>query len=242
MRRSSLVLGVLGTAVLGLSLARIPLYPLAEQAIERGNVLGSLLWGFLVNKNNPILPYLGFGLFGTSLGLTLAQAGPRRRNLILFAVIGALWLVAGVIGLFLLPDTMLEREIDMFWYCITILQLGLFLLLIVSAIAITDLSFGPLAKLSVHARRMGAASLTIFLLETPLSQILVRIGDALSPGWRLDIGPCLAFGALNALLWVAITALWARWGFRYSMEWLTVHVHAWFGRPSDKLDAHKHLG
>ena len=64
----------------------------------------------------------------------------------------------------------------------------------------------------------------------------------LSPGWRLDMGPCLAFGALNALCWVAIIVLWSRWGLCYSMEWLTVRVHAWFGLPSDKLDAHERLG
>ena len=115
--------------------------------------------------------------------------------------------------------------------------------MVVGAIAVVDRApVGPLNRWSVHARRLGAASLTVFMLETPLSQVLVRIGDALSPGWRLTIGPCLAFGALNALLWVAIVTMWARWQFRYSMEWLTVRVHALLGRPSDKLEAHERLG
>jgi hypothetical protein len=215
---------------------------LAERSIEQGDVLGSLLWGFLVNKNNPILPNLGFGLFGTALGLALADQERQRRTLVISGAVGALWLACGIVGLFLLPDTMLEREIDLFWYFVTLFQLGLFLLLAVGAVAIADvLRPRILDRLSVPVRRLGTASLSVFMLETLLSQVLVRIGDAVWPGWRMDIGPCLAFGALNALLWVAIVGLWARFEFRYSMEWLTVRVHAWLGRPSDKIKVHERL-
>jgi hypothetical protein len=238
-RRNGAVLGGLGTLIVILSLARIPLYPLAEKAIARGNVVGALFWGFLVNKNNPILPYLGFGLFGTWLGLALAQAEQRRRLLGLFGIIGGAWLICGVVGLYLLPDTMLEREIDLFWYFITLFQLGLFLLLVVGTVSVADI-LQPrfLDSPSFPVRRLGMASLSIFMLETVLSQILVTIGDAAWPGWRMDIGRCLAFGALNALVWVVIVAVWARFEFRFSMEWLTVRVHAWLGRPSRKADWH----
>jgi len=233
------VLGGLGTLIVILSLARIPLYPLAEEAIAQSNVVGALFWGFLVNKNNPILPYLGFGLFGTWLGLALAQVELRRRSLGLFGIIGGAWLICGVVGLYLLPDTMLEREIDLFWYLLTVFQLGLFLLLVVGTVSVTDV-LRPrfLDSPSFPVRRLGMASLSIFMLETVLSQALVTIGDAAWPGWRMDIGLCLAFGALNALIWVVIVALWARVEFRYSMEWLTVRVHAWLGRPSEKADWH----
>jgi hypothetical protein len=223
-----------------LSLARIPLYPLAEQAVKRGNVVAAIFLGFLVGKNNPILPYLGIGLFGTWLGLALARSQAPRRTLGSFALFGVLWLGAGLVGLFALPTTMLEREVDLYWYFIMLFQLGLFLLLVAAALSVVDFwnSMPPaLARALKPIRRLGLVSLSIFYLETVLSQILVVLVDALFPGWSLDIGPCLAFGALNALLWVGIVALWARFDFRYSMEWLTVHVYTLFKRPSNKVKA-----
>ena len=75
------------------------------------------------------------------------------------------------------------------------------------------------------------------MLETVLSQILVRIGDVLSPGWRSEIVSCLAFGALNVLIWAGVVLLWSRSGFRFSMEWCTVQVYRAFGQTSRKLDA-----
>ena len=243
MRRNNLVLGGLGTAVMIASLARIPLYPLAFEAIERGNVLAALCLGFLVNKNNPILPYLGFGLFGTWLGLALARCRSPRRVLRWFAIAGALWLVAGLVGLFLLPDTMLEREIDLYWYFLVLFQLGLFLLIVVGVLALADFSrLGSGGRILAAVRRMGTCSLSVFMLETVLSQLLVLVGDALWPGWRLKLELCLTFGALNAALWVGIAAIWTRFGLRYSMEWLTAQVYARFRRPSDKMAAIRRLG
>jgi len=232
----------LGTVVILASVARIPLYPLAVEAVEQGQVAMALFWGFLVNKNNPILPYLGFGLYGFWFGIALARESSRRRSLcrtlFSFLGLGAVWLVAGIVGLVLLPDTMLERDVDLTWYFIIVFQLGLFLLLLAGVLLITDVArISWVDRLLSPLRRLGAVSLSVFMLETVLSQILVRIGDALSPGWRLTIGPCLAFGALNVLLWAGIVLLWSRSGFRFSMEWCTVQVYRLFGQTSRKLDA-----
>jgi hypothetical protein len=220
------------------SVARIPLYPLAVEAIEQGRIVGSLFWGFVANKNNPILPYLGFGLYGAWFGIALTNRPSRRRTLLWFLGLGALWLVAGIAGLALLPDTMLERDVDLTWYFIIVFQLGLFLLLLSSVLLLTDVArVSWLDGLLSPLRRMGAVSLSVFMLETVLSQILVRLGDALLPGWRLSIGPCLAFGALNVVLWIGIVAVWSRSGFQFSMEWCTVQVYRLLGQTSRKLDA-----
>ncbi len=237
-RRADLIWGGLGTLVILASLLRIPMYPLTARVIEGRNWLVALILGFVFNKNNPILPYLAFGLFGAWLGLSLAVSEKPRRVLGRFALIGVFWLVAGVVGLFLLPDTMLEREVDLFWYCIILFQLGLFLLLIVGTLALIDFSErwgGALRRLASLLARIGRVSLTIFMLETVLSQTLVRLGDALWPGWNETINVCLAFGALNALLWVGVVALWGRWNCRYGLEWLSVRVFSLLGRPSDKM-------
>ena len=237
-RRAGLLLGGLGTVVILASVARIPLYPLAVKAVEQGQVARALFWGFLVNKNNPILPYLGFGLYGAWFGIALANESSRRRTLSSFLGLGTVWLVAGIVGLVVLPDTMLERDVDLTWYFIIVFQLGLFLLLLAGVLLLTDVArVSWVDRLLSPLRRVGGVSLSVFMLETVLSQILVRIGDALSPGWRLAIGPCLAFGALNVLLWAGIVLLWSRCGFRFSMEWCTVQIYRLFGQTSRKLDA-----
>jgi hypothetical protein len=124
------------------------------------------------------------------------------------------------------------------WYFIVVFQLGLFLLLLAGVLLLTDVArVSWVDRLLSPLRRLGAVSLSVFMLETVLSQILVRIGDALSPGWRLAIGPCLIFGAFNVLLWAGIVLLWSRSGFRFSMEWCTVQVYRLFGQTSQKLDA-----
>jgi hypothetical protein len=245
--RPSALLNALGAAVMVLSLARIPLYPWAVRAVERGNAPLALPLGFLVGKNNPILPYWGFGLFGTSLGLALARSSVEgrasRRVLRPFAWIGLLWLVAGGAGLFALPTTMLEREVDLYWYCIVLFQLGLFVLLIAAALSVLDLAENrppALLRALKPVRRLGTVSLSIFVSETVLSQLVAKLADALFPGWSLELGPCLAFGALNTVLWLGIVALWARFDFRYSMEWLSVRVYALLGRPSNKVRAQRH--
>ncbi|MBN1933845.1 MAG: hypothetical protein JW934_04220 [Anaerolineae bacterium] len=238
-RHAAPLLGGLGTLVVVLSLIRLPMYPVAAKSIEDGRWLAALIFGFLFNKNNPVLPYLGFGLFGSALGLALAGTERPRRALGWFALLGALWLAAGIVGLALLPDTMLEREVDLFWYFIVLFQLGLFLLLVVLALYLFD--YGPdklcgvLNNALKPARRVGAVSLSIFMLETVFSQIGVRIADALLPGWSLSINACLLFGAINALLWVGIVWVWSRAGFRYGMEWLSVRAYKWLRRPSDKM-------
>jgi hypothetical protein len=242
MRRNGVVLGALGTAVMLGSIARIPLYSVAVRAIETGDDIASLFWGFLVNKNNPILPYLAFGLFGTWLGLALARRQNLGRVLGSFAMVGLLWLTMGLAGLFLLPDTMLQRDIDLYWYFITVFQLGLFLMIVTAVLAVADVSRVHLVeRYLVPVRRMGMVSLSVFMFETVLSQILVRAGDALFPGWRMQIVWCLVFGGVNALLWVGIVAVWARCGFCYSIEWLVGRVYAWFKRPSEKMRAQESL-
>jgi len=90
MKRNGAILGGLGTAIILLSLVRIPLYPWAVQAIEQRNVLTATALGFLVGKNNPILPYLGFGLFGSWLGLALVYSRAPRRALRPFVQSGLL--------------------------------------------------------------------------------------------------------------------------------------------------------
>ncbi len=83
-----------------------------------------LIW--LVNKNNPTLPFLAFGLLGSWLGLRLEEKRPSRPS----AAFGRQPADrTGMVLYVFLPDTMLQRAIDLKWYSIMIAQMGLFILL-----------------------------------------------------------------------------------------------------------------
>lgn len=246
LRRVAPWLPVAGALVMAASWWRIDLYPRAVAAMEAADPLPALFWGFLVNKNNPLLPYLAFGLLGAWLGLRLLR-GVTARTLWPVAAFGALALAAGVGGLMSLPDTLLEREVDPFWYFLTVAQLGFFLLLAVAALAVWDrgraaaadarAGRGPQAKFwpLTPLRRIGTMSLTVFLLETPVSEVAARALSGAAPGWNEGIAACLAFGAVNAAAWVALANLWARADYRYSVEWATVRLYRMLGRPTAKL-------
>jgi hypothetical protein len=91
-----------------------------------------LFW--LVNKNNPVLPFLTFGLIGSWLGMVLEAKLPRRQPFWL----GMTSLAVGVAAYIVLPDTMLQRAIDLKWYSIELAELGLFVLLILGSLALFD--------------------------------------------------------------------------------------------------------
>ncbi len=58
------ILYFLGIAYFFISLLRIPLYDIFIDALDKGNYPVVLLLDLFVNKNNPILPYFSFALFG----------------------------------------------------------------------------------------------------------------------------------------------------------------------------------
>lgn len=62
--KPAVLLAVSG-AVMLLSLLRLPLYPFYLEQVRQGNWLSVLLLFWLVNKNNPVLPFLAFGLLGS---------------------------------------------------------------------------------------------------------------------------------------------------------------------------------
>ncbi len=243
LRRVAPWLAVAGALVMAASWWRIDLYPRAVAAMEAADPLPALFWGFLVNKNNPLLPYLAFGLLGAWLGLRLLR-GVTARTLWPVAAVGALALAAGVGGLMSLPDTLLEREVDPFWYFLTVAQLGFFLLLAAAALALWDRRRAATSDVPADRdpadplrplRRIGTVSLTVFLLETPVSEVAARALSGAAPGWNEGIVACLAFGAVNAVAWVALANLWARADYRYSVEWATVRLFRMVRRPTAKL-------
>jgi len=240
LRRFSIVLGALASVIVLASYARIELYPIVQRAIAARDwpVIVGLDW--IANKNNPILPFLGFGLFGTLLGLRLAYAPDFKRAWRPVGIMAAVWLVAGVAAYIMLPDTMLQRDIDPMWFTIMVAQVGLFLLMAIGFMRFFDetspAKAAARAKASSFVRRFGVAGLSVFMIETPVSESLVKAVSTVAPGWNDSMGNTLLFAAALVVLWGVALMFWERAGYAYSVERLLVRTMALAGKMSTKLD------
>ena len=241
LRTPALLAGI--GAVLALSSwIRIPAYPAVEQAVKQPDLLVAFLGSALFNKNDPLLPYLGFALIGCALGHAFAQDIPRRRLRLAGGVFSLVWLAAGAIGYILLPDTMLERSVDEMWFAIIVMQVGLFSLLVLVVWSLSDVNgaspargvrgatAGPLAL-------CGRASLTIFIWETPVRSLYAMLWDAVAPGWSRSIPVVVLFGLTMSAIWVLVVLVWRRARFIGSVEWVVGRLYAAIGRPSAKEEA-----
>jgi hypothetical protein len=238
--RTSALLAGIGSLLVLASYVRISLYPAVEQAVKKPDLLTAFLGAALVNKNDPLLPFLGFALIGAALGHAFSQDLPRRRLLGAVGLFSLVWLAAGIIGYLALPDTMLERSVDEMWYAIIVLQVGLFSFLLLAVWRFADV-LGPWAR----ARRerygliilCGRASLTIFFWETPVRSLYALLWDAVYPGWSSRIPVVLLFGLSMSLLWILALQLWKRALLVGSMEWMVGHLYSVLGRRSAKEEA-----
>lgn len=242
--KAGMLLGI-AFLVMVLSLSRLWLYPIYLEQVAEQNWPAVLALFWLVNKNNPVLPYLAFGLLGSWLGILLEDGKPRRPVFWL----GLALLLTGV-GLYVfLPDTMLQRSIDMKWYSIMVMQLGLFLLMILAALAALDrqpavaavqTGWSKLIGLVVRfITRFGHAGLTAFFLESIVAALVWRLLNLIVPGIRLGIGSALLFGLILALSWGFGLLFWERRHYVGSIEFLYGQIVTRFGQFSSKADTLK---
>lgn len=207
-----------------LSLVRIPLYTMYLDALDALNwpVILSLNW--LVNKNNPIFPYLSFALFGAWIAALLVTTdfkGIVKRVLPLGIV-----LFAGGVALYiLLPDTMLQRSIDPVWFALMMAQNGLFMLFILAALKFYD--FGKPRTLGILSRffaRFGIAGLSVFFIESVVSAAIVSGLRMFIPDLAFDIPSALLFGLTLALGWGLMLKIWEKSGYKYGVEYFYTKI------------------
>lgn len=210
-----------GVTVTVLSLVRIPLYEIFTRAEDSGNTLVFLLLNWLVNKNNPILPYFAFGLFGMWIGAMLKTV-PWKRLCSGVLAISLVYLITGVVAYIMLPDTMLQRGIDLKWYSIMIAQLGLFMLLVLGALRFYDFRKKPSAKADLVTRfltRFGVSGLTVFFLESIVSACIYRLILAIRPDTVFDLTQSLIYGFSLAIVWGIFLIFWEKSGYRFGLEY-----------------------
>jgi hypothetical protein len=209
--------------VFAASIARIPLYDAYLGAVDRGDWPQILALNWLANKNNPILPYAAFGLFGRWAATVLLAGGfPALRRQVL--PVAAAFLVGGVALYLNLPDTMLQRGIDLEWYAIMVMEVGLFLGLVVGALGLLDFRWDGTERSAVRRPavrfviRFGVAGLTVFCVESIVSETVFRLLGLAIPGLTLSLEGALAFGLCLALGWGIVLRAWEPSGYRFGLE------------------------
>ena len=123
----------------------------------------------------------------------------------------------------------------LYWFSLWALWLSLFLLLLVFTILIFEPRTKFLNKLPIF-KWFSRISLTIYMLETFVSEIIRIIFHSFLPNWDQTINGCLAFGAFNIVIWIFILYFWKKVNFKYSLEYFWVLFFNRIGKPSTKMD------
>jgi len=82
---------------------------------------------------------------------------------------------------------------------------------------------------------------TIFLLETPVAEVLAKVWSLVYPDWNMTIGTTCIFAAFMVLLWWVVVWLWSKRDFRFSVEWFLARGFRRAGRETQKDKAYREL-
>ncbi|MHA1217595.1 MAG: acyltransferase family protein [Candidatus Heimdallarchaeaceae archaeon] len=221
---------ILGIIIVLVSFVRIYLYDDFENAIQDGNYFVAYLIDIIAGNYFPILPYLGFGFIGAYFGMILAD-NPTKKRIGRLIWIGVGWLLAAVIA-FLIPDSIYEYlgllDDIFFDYIIVMFEIGFFIVLgsilmmvkFDKRVERSDFSEKDKKKFSTIFLRFSRNSLTFFLLERPISELVALILNLLIPGWNNYVWTSILFGLFMLLFWFLIAFLWNMVDFKGSFEWL----------------------
>ena len=231
--RYLIIAGIIGILIMLLSFVRVYLFHFYNDIVEARKFMPGILLSFFFANPYPLLPYTAYGIFGTMIGLMIYQ---KRNRLLKRSMIptGLFFLVYGIAGMMKFEKTISKP--DFFWYFKTNFELGIFILLIVFSSFTPSPGSNIFKKLTV-IRWFSRVSLTIYLLETTLSEALRIPALKIVPGWDQTINGCLAFGAVNILCWALILFFWRKVNFRYSLEYFWVGFFNKLGKASTKLES-----
>ena len=226
------MLGISGFAIMIFSFTRIYLYGIVSQSIQAKNYLLATILSFVIANPYPLLPYLGYGLFASIMGLMIYK---KRKNLIkkVIVPIGIFFFIYGLVGCMNFPKTI--SKADYFWYFKTHLELGIFILVIAFFLLIFEFRDKKIINIP-FIKWFSRIGLTVYLFETLLSEIFRKILNYLIPVWNQTINGCLVFGALNVLAWILILYIWQKTNFKFSIEYWWVKLFHRLGKQSTKMD------
>jgi|LGOV01.1.fsa_nt_gb uncharacterized membrane protein YidH (DUF202 family) len=216
--------------VLAISLYRIPLYDIYLDAVDDGRYFVVLILNWLVNKNNPIFPFLSFALYGAWIATLLKNSSVKKIKLYVYSS-GVLFFLLGIFMYLNTEDTMLERSIDLKWFAIMVTQIGLFKIFIAVFLSIYDLGKKEVKMnfISKFLYRFGIAGLSIFFVEQVFSSVIFRILELLKNDIYLNIPVSVGIGLMLSLFWGFMLIKWEKYHYKYGIEYFYTKAMSKFG-------------
>jgi hypothetical protein len=222
--------GLVGLLILIISFTRVTYFYIFQQAKESTNYLAGIPLAFIFAHPYPLLPYLAYAFFGSMLGILIYFENTRQmvKTVLPF---GLSFILVGITGMCNFEWTIAKP--DFYWYFKTIFELGVFLLLVV-LLTVAEPKIKFLNKIMV-VKWFSWFSLSIFLLETTISNIFSVAWSFILPAWNQSILGCVAFGFFNVIVWIGILSVWRKVDFKYSFEFFWVKVFRSIGKHSTKM-------
>jgi hypothetical protein len=193
-KRYAIGFGMMGLLILAVAFIRVTNFSFFLQAKESFNFLAGIPLGFIISHPYPLLPYLAYGFFGAMVGL-LIFSGDKQLLYQMVIPFAAFFTLVGFIGMQIFEWTIAEPVY--YWNFKTIFDLGLFLLMLVLLFVIERM-LGFMKKM-VILKWFSWVSLSIYLLETTVSEMLSSGWSLIFPSWNQTIAGCVLFGCFNVL-------------------------------------------
>jgi hypothetical protein len=221
---------IFATVFMAISYLRIPLYHVYLNAKDNNQFAVMLLLNWFVAKNNPILPFYAFALFGVWIALLLKKNDLKYLKKWMIPT-GITFVIVGIIGYILAPETMLERAIDGTWYFIMVTQIGLFMIMTLIALTLFDFKKHQGNFLTRFISRFGVAGLTVFFIESVVSAFIFLLVNILITV-EFGIPGAILYGLTLAVLWGFVLMFWEKKQYRYGVEYFMGQFLSHFGTSS----------
>ncbi len=245
-----IILIALGAGIVLITpLIRLPLTHLVDDYLDAGQPFRAWLLGFWVYDNFPALPFIGFGLIGSTVGILLATETAPKKILLYLACQATVWFVIGTVGIqvkygSIVPELNSGTGPDGIFhdYYMHMAQLGVAFMYMILALGLLD--FPGLQKLRlervVHrVKRLGMISLTVYIFESVVTAVvsaILGLFPALD-GWNEDMNLVILLGLAMAIFWMVVAKVWERYGYKGSVEWVFTKLILWIsGKQSEKYD------
>nr|WP_280178720.1 heparan-alpha-glucosaminide N-acetyltransferase domain-containing protein [Candidatus Prometheoarchaeum syntrophicum]QEE15571.1 hypothetical protein DSAG12_01397 [Candidatus Prometheoarchaeum syntrophicum] len=236
--RNLLIVGILATFIIVISPFLIDiLRPIWVQALIDENYGKIILVGILVGDSDPMMPFLGFALYGVAIGIEIKGKVPKNIFLLVGIIVSSIYIILGTIGYIIFGEPPVEHILRTLPIQTTHLQIGI-MILIVTMLVYSEISKKDKRntnkldyKLKKKKERMtflqlfGKFSLTMYLLESFFGSVIkLLILDKVFPGWAQNMALVVCYSMIIVILWFFILKIWSKFGQIGSYDWMTAQI------------------
>ncbi len=244
-QRNLLIVGILATCIIIISPMLIDiLRPLWVQALIDENYGKAIFIGILVGDSDPMMPFLGFALYGVMIGIAIKgiiNGNITKKNFLFFGILtSTIYIILGAIGYIILGEPPVEHILRTLPIQTTHLQIGIMILILTISIyfeisdetekieetaKIVNSEDSTVIKKKKHIpflQLFGKFSLTMYLLESFVGSVIkILIVDKIFPGWAQNIAFVVCYSFLIVIIWIFLCNIWIKFGQVGSFDWMT---------------------